>query len=207
VREVSPECHSVSLSVSPTLLRVFAFFRFRSHQSQPTPKVENLAAAALLWCDVKSLTIETYVHKNRAHNKTTHPPPKREHQTTHSKPTPPNPYTQPTYATHSHMHSTGTASYHTPPPRNTIRRPLTNTSPAATASRTTPSDRLQRRNVPSQPRDAKPPPSIRELADKRRAADAQEDDLTITSYANGCCICWISDHHAPIECAVTCNIS
>ena len=29
----------------------------------------------------------------------------------------------------------------------------------------------------------------------RRPPTDDDDDFSLTSYANGCCICWVSDHH------------
>mmetsp|Transcript_25129 Transcript_25129/g.81081 ORF Transcript_25129/g.81081 Transcript_25129/m.81081 type:complete len:80 (+) Transcript_25129:66-305(+) len=40
----------------------------------------------------------------------------------------------------------------------------------------------------------------------RRPPTDDDDDFSLTSYANGCCICWVSDHHAPIECRLACTI-
>ena len=55
----------------------------------------------------------------------------------------------------------------------------------------------------AQRRDAAHAPLQQRRAPQRRDDD---DDFELTSYANGCCICWVSDHHSPIECRIACSI-
>ena len=47
----------------------------------------------------------------------------------------------------------------------------------------------------AQRRDAAHTPLQQRRAPQRSDDD---DDFELTSYANGCCICWVSDHHSPI---------